>query len=93
MPVGAGSTRDGVAGGTRSYKLIETSAIGVDRMKARVTEDCISCNLCVETCPEVFQTGDDDLAHAVVDVIPAELEGKTREAAEACPVEAIILEE
>ena len=62
-------------------------------MKAKVTEDCTSCNLCVETCPEVFQMGDDDLAHAVVDAVPAELEDKAREAAEACPVEAIILED
>jgi len=62
-------------------------------MKAKVTEDCISCNLCVETCPEVFQMGDDDLAHAIVEVVPAALEDQAREAAEACPVEAIILED
>jgi len=62
-------------------------------MKAIVTEDCTSCNLCVDTCPEVFQMGEDDLAHAIVEVVPAELEDKAREAAESCPVEAIILED
>jgi ferredoxin len=62
-------------------------------MKAKVTEDCISCNLCVETCPEVFQMDEGEMARVVVDVVPTELEDKAREAAEACPVEAIILEE
>jgi ferredoxin len=62
-------------------------------MKATVTEDCIACNLCVETCPEVFQMGDDNLAHPIVDPIPAEHQEKAREAAAACPVEAIIIEE
>lgn len=62
-------------------------------MKAKVTEDCISCNLCVETCPEVFQMGEDDLAHPIVDTVPPDLEEKAREACEACPVDAIILED
>jgi ferredoxin len=62
-------------------------------MKAKVTEDCISCNLCVETCPEVFQMEEGEQARVIVDVVPAELEEKAREATDACPVEAIILEE
>lgn len=61
-------------------------------MKARVTEDCIACELCVETCPEVFEMGDDGIAHPKVDTVPAELEDKAKEACEACPVDAIILE-
>ena len=61
-------------------------------MKARVTEDCIACELCVEACPEVFEMGDDGIARVKVDTIPAELQDKAKEAADACPVEAIILE-
>ena len=59
-------------------------------MKAKVTDDCTACGLCEETCPEVF--GMDDIALVKVDVIPAGLEAKAKEAAEECPVEAIILE-
>lgn len=62
-------------------------------MKAKVTEDCISCGLCVESVPEVFQFGDDGLAHAIVDTVPEKLEDKTKEAANACPTSAIIIEE
>ena len=59
-------------------------------MKAKVTDDCTACGLCVETCPEVFEM--DDIAMVKVDVIPAELEAKVKQATEECPVEAIILE-
>lgn len=62
-------------------------------MKPIVTSDCISCNLCVEACPEVFKMGEDGLAHPIVDEVPTELEEKAREACEACPVDAIILED
>jgi ferredoxin len=61
-------------------------------MKARVTEDCIACELCVETCPEVFDMGENGIAVVKVDTIPADQEDKAKEAAEVCPVEAIILE-
>lgn len=60
-------------------------------MKVRITEDCIACELCVETCPEVFEMGE-EIAQVKVDVVPPELEDKVREAAEACPVEAIVVE-
>lgn len=62
-------------------------------MKASVTEDCISCGLCVSLVPEVFQFGDDGLAHAIVDPVPEELEDKAKEAADSCPTSAIIIEE
>ncbi len=60
-------------------------------MKARVTEDCISCGRCVEICPEVFEMGD-ELAQVKVDVVPAEHEEATRQAADECPTSAIIIE-
>ena len=60
-------------------------------MKARVTEDCISCGRCVEICPEVFEMGE-DLARVKVDEIPEEYQDATQEAADECPTSAIIVE-
>ena len=61
-------------------------------MKVRVTEDCISCGLCVEICPEVFETGD-EFAQVKMADIPANFEKKVRQAVDDCPVAAIIIEE
>jgi ferredoxin len=62
-------------------------------MRAVVDQDtCTGCELCIETCPEVFEM-QDDTAVAKVDVVPPEVEGTCREAAEECPVEAISIEE
>ena len=62
-------------------------------MKAKVDPDlCTGCELCVETCPEVFEMKD-DLAVTKVDEVPADAEVTCRHAAEECPVEAIIIEE
>lgn len=62
-------------------------------MKAIVTEDCISCGACVDICPEVFDMPDGGLAFPKVDEVPEALIPSAREACEACPVDAIILEE
>ena len=62
-------------------------------MKATVDPDlCIGCELCVDTCPEVFEMNDDDLAVVIVDEIPADAEDTAQEAADDCPSEAIIIE-
>jgi ferredoxin len=61
-------------------------------MKATVTEECIACGLCVDTCPEVFEMGD-QLAEVIVDEVPEDAEERCREAADGCPTEAIIIEE
>lgn len=60
-------------------------------MKVRIEDSCTACGLCVDTCPEVFSMGT-DIAEVIVDVVPAEFEEATREAADDCPVEAIIVE-
>ena len=62
-------------------------------MKAKIIDGCIACELCVETCPEAFEMGDDGLAHTVADTVPAGAEDKAREAADNCPVTVIVLED
>jgi len=60
-------------------------------MKARITEDCVACGLCVDICPEVFEMGI-QYAQVKMDNIPAEHENAVRQAANDCPVSAIIVE-
>jgi ferredoxin len=62
-------------------------------MKAKVNEDCISCGVCVDMCPDVFEMEGGGMAHPKVDVVPPDVETSAREACEACPVDAIVLEE
>jgi ferredoxin len=61
-------------------------------MKVKVDEKtCVGCGECVDMCPEVFEM-DDDVAVTKIEDVPADLHDSCREAAEACPVEAIIVE-
>lgn len=62
-------------------------------MKVRVDKDlCNGYQNCIAICPEIFKM-DDDVARALVEEVPAEYEGKVRDAADACPAEAIIIEQ
>ncbi|NLJ57802.1 MAG: ferredoxin [Tissierellia bacterium] len=62
-------------------------------MKATVDRDaCISCGLCVSICPDVFEMDDEDISVVKVDPIPAEFEECAKEAEDACPTNAIIVE-
>ncbi len=55
---------------------------------------CSACGNCVTICPEVFEIEDDVAVNILGNTdIPAEYEDACREAAEACPMEAIIIEE
>lgn len=56
-------------------------------MKVNVNEDCISCGLCVNMCPDVFEIKEDGLSHAVGD--PDCCNAEVEAAAEACPTSAI----
>ncbi len=62
-------------------------------MRGRIDEEaCVGDGTCVEVCPEVFEMRG-DLAAIKIDEVPEELEEKCGEAADSCPVEAIIIEE
>jgi len=60
-------------------------------MKVRIEDTCTACGLCCDTCPEVFELGD-ELAQLLVEEIPPEQEDLVQQAADECPVEAIIIE-
>ena len=62
-------------------------------MKVRVDEDaCVGDETCVEVCPEIFEMRG-DVAVTKMEEVPDELEDSCREAAESCPVEAILIED
>jgi ferredoxin len=62
-------------------------------MRARIDEDaCVGDGSCADTCPEVFAM-EGDLAVVIKDRVPEELEDAVREAADGCPVEAILIDE
>ncbi len=61
-------------------------------MNAKITDDCISCGVCIDICPEVFDMGT-DFAEVKVNPVPAEYDDDVREAADSCPTSAIIIEE
>ena len=58
-------------------------------MKATVDKDtCTGCELCAQTCPEVFKM-EGDTAIAYVNPVPKESEELAQQAKDECPVEAI----
>ena len=62
-------------------------------MKVKVDRDtCTGCELCIDTCPDIFEMFE-DLSRAKVEVVPEDQKDCVKEAAEDCPVEAIIIEE
>ncbi len=61
-------------------------------MKVRIDKDaCTGCGLCADSVPDVFKMAD-DVAEVIKAVVPANLEGEVKDAADNCPVEAIIVE-
>ena len=60
-------------------------------MLVRIEDTCTACGLCVDTCPEVFDLGD-EMAIVIVDEVPKEYEEAVQQAADECPVEAIIID-
>jgi ferredoxin len=59
-------------------------------MKVRIEDTCTACGLCCDTCPEVFEMGD-EMATVIVDEVPAPFQETAQQAADECPVGAIIV--
>ena len=62
-----------------------------ETMKVRVEKTCTACGLCVEFCPDCFCI-DCDIARAINETVPPELEDTMELTALDCPVEAIVVE-
>ena len=60
-------------------------------MKVRIEDTCTACGLCCDTCPEVFEMGS-ELAQVKVKEVPGEFEDAVQQAADECPVEAIVID-
>jgi ferredoxin len=60
-------------------------------MLVKIEDTCTACGLCVDTCPEVFDLGD-EMAIVLVDEVPKDYEEAVQQAADECPVEAIIVD-
>jgi ferredoxin len=53
-------------------------------MKVRIEDSCTACGLCVDTCPDVFEMGD-EIAEVIVDNVPPELEETAQQAVKKRP--------
>ena len=63
-------------------------------MRVLVDEQlCTGCELCVDTCFDVYEIGEDGLSHVLLDPVPDEYADCAREAASICPVAAISVED
>ncbi|MFC1723334.1 ferredoxin [Nanoarchaeota archaeon] len=63
-------------------------------MSFKITQDhekCISCGACVAACPENWEMGEDGKAKPKQEVVDEV--GKNQDAADACPVQIIKIEE
>ena len=62
-------------------------------MKVKVTEECIGCGACVAIAPEVFEMNSETMKSIVKKQPSKDEEQKTKDAANACPVNAIKISE
>ncbi|MEO0074475.1 MAG: ferredoxin [candidate division WOR-3 bacterium] len=62
-------------------------------MKVSVDRElCTGCELCVSSCPDIFEI-DGDIARTKVDIVPEGAEECVHQAAEDCPASAIKVED
>ena len=59
-------------------------------MKVRIEDTCTACGLCCDTCPEVFEMGD-EMATVLAEEVPGHFQETAQQAADECPVGAIII--
>ena len=64
---------------------------GIYIMRVTIEDTCTACGLCVDTCPDVFEMGDDTAEVIIASEVPAEFEDAVQQAAADCPVEAIVV--
>lgn len=63
-------------------------------MHIRIDEElCTGCEVCVDTCPNLFEMGENGIAKVIVVEVPIDEEECAKDAADNCPTEAIIVEE
>jgi len=63
-------------------------------MRVLVDEQlCTGCGLCVDTCFDVFEIGEDALSHVRLDPVPPDHVDCARETVSVCPVTAISIED
>ena len=61
-------------------------------MNAKVDQNlCISCGLCIQTCPNVFHWAESGKAEAIVCEVPVEDSKEAVTCQESCPVNAILV--
>jgi ferredoxin len=62
-------------------------------MRVRVDQEaCVGDETCLTICPEIFKM-EGEVAVTIMEEVPPDLQASCREAADACPVEAITIEE
>ena len=62
--------------------------------KVRIDEDlCVGDSICVDIAPDVFEMGDDDLAHVKPGMVNSGDRDDVTQAVDECPAAAIIIEE
>ena len=63
-------------------------------MKTTVDPDvCMGCGICETIAPNIYRLDTQPYAIVLVDVVPPEEEANVREAMDACPEQAILIEE
>ena len=60
-------------------------------MKVTIEDTCTACGLCVDSCPDVFEMGS-EMAEVTTNDVPPEFKDAVQQAADECPVEAIVIE-
>ncbi len=64
----------------------------MEQLHASVDKNaCIGCGICIDMCPAVFEFDPHGLSEATISSIDPSLNNSVREAAKACPTNAISL--